>query len=135
MSKILFMEEKMEDNPNDFLKQAAQQMAEYFDGQRMVFDFPMKQTGTDFQTRVWHELTTIPLGQTRNYLQLARQLGDEKCIRAAASANGKNQLAIAVPCHRVIGSSGKLVGYAGGLHRKHWLLHHEAKMTGKGLGF
>ncbi|MSQ78284.1 MAG: methylated-DNA--[protein]-cysteine S-methyltransferase [Flavobacteriaceae bacterium] len=135
VSKILFLEEKTEDNPTSFLKQVAQQLAEYFEGKRMNFDFPSKQTGTNFQTRVWHELTKISLGETINYLQLARRLGDEKCIRAAASANGKNQLAIVVPCHRVIGSNGKLIGYSGGLHRKHWLLQHESKMMGKGLGF
>lgn len=106
------------------------QLKEYFEGKRTTFDFPFQQQGTHFQQRVWKQLLEIPSGKTISYLQLARQLNDEKCIRAAASANGKNDLAIVVPCHRVIGSNGKLVGYAGGLWRKQWLLEHEAKMAG-----
>jgi methylated-DNA-[protein]-cysteine S-methyltransferase len=112
---------------------AAMQLSEYFEGKRQVFDFPFQQSGTDFQQRVWNQLNLIASGITISYLELARQLKDEKCIRAAASANGKNKLAIVVPCHRVIGASGKLVGYAGGLWRKQWLLEHEAKMAGRNV--
>jgi methylated-DNA-[protein]-cysteine S-methyltransferase len=103
----------------------------YFDGHLQVFDFPIAQTGTEFQQRVWHTLGDITFGQTLSYKGLALRLGDEKCIRAAGTANGKNQIAIAVPCHRVIGSGGALVGYAGGLWRKKWLLTHEAKICGQ----
>jgi methylated-DNA-[protein]-cysteine S-methyltransferase len=110
---------------------AAQQLTEYFDGTRQYFDFPFLQKGTVFQQKVWQQLLEIDCGQTQSYLELARKLGDEKCIRAAASANGKNNLAIVVPCHRVIGSGGKLVGYAGGLWRKQWLLEHEQKLAGR----
>ncbi len=112
---------------------AALQLTEYFEAKRKNFDFPFHQKGTDFQQRVWNQLEKISLGTTISYIELARQLQDEKCIRAAASANGKNKLAIVVPCHRVIGASGKLVGYAGGLWRKQWLLEHEAKMSGKNI--
>ena len=82
-------------------------------------------SATEFQQKVWSQLQTIPFGKTISYIQLAKDLGDEKCIRAAASANGKNPFAIVVPCHRVIGKDGSLTGYAGGLWRKQWLLEHE----------
>jgi methylated-DNA-[protein]-cysteine S-methyltransferase len=82
---------------------------------------------TEFQQKVWDGLLQIPYGKTISYLRLAQQLGNAKIIRAAASANGRNQLCIVVPCHRVIGSDGSLSGYGGGLHRKKWLLNHEAK--------
>lgn len=104
-----------------------EQLIQYFNGALRQFDLPIKQEGTAFQQDVWNQLMTIPYGKTISYLQLARQLGDTKAIRAAASANGKNQIAIIVPCHRVIGSNRSLVGYAGGLWRKKWLLEHEAK--------
>ena len=81
--------------------------------------------GTEFQKKVWSELLNIPYGKTATYQQMANTLGDPKVIRAAASANGKNPISIVIPCHRVIGSDGSLTGYAGGLHRKKWLLEHE----------
>jgi methylated-DNA-[protein]-cysteine S-methyltransferase len=108
--------------------QCIEQLIQYFQGQRRVFDFPVYQEGTAFQQNVWNELTAIPFGKTISYLEMARRLGDPKCIRAAASANGRNNLAIVVPCHRVIGSKRDLVGYAGGLWRKKWLLDHETKI-------
>ena len=89
----------------------------------------MQQDGTIFQQRVWSELLAIPYGKTISYLTLAKRLGDPKAIRAAASTNGKNNIAIIVPCHRVIGSNNDLVGYAGGLWRKRWLLEMETKIT------
>jgi methylated-DNA-[protein]-cysteine S-methyltransferase len=107
------------------LHTCAAQLQEYYTGKRMQFDLPLQQSGTEFQQRVWNELTKIPFGKTISYLELARRLGDEKVIRAAGTANGKNNLAVIVPCHRVIGSDGSLTGYAGGLHRKEWLLRHE----------
>jgi len=111
------------------LRSCVTQLQEYFAGTRKHFDFPMAQTGTDFQQRVWKNLVTIPFGKTISYNQMAVQLGDAKCIRAAGTANGKNKLSIVVPCHRVIGSNGSLTGYAGGLPRKQWLLEHEAKFA------
>lgn len=108
------------------LKEAATQLAEYFDGIRTTFTFKMNPQGTDFQQKVWQELCTIPYGKTMSYLELSKKLGDVKAIRAVASANGKNPLWIAVPCHRVIGTDGSLTGYAGGLWRKKWLLEHES---------
>jgi methylated-DNA-[protein]-cysteine S-methyltransferase len=114
------------------LKQAEEQLAAYFAGERRSFDFPMKQEGTSFQQTVWKLLGRIPFGETCSYLDLSRQFGEVKAIRAVAAANGRNRLAIVVPCHRVIGSSGALTGYAGGLWRKKWLLQHEGAGPGAG---
>ena len=108
--------------------QCIEQLIQYFQGQRRVFEFPIYQEGTEFQERVWNELTAIPFGKTISYLELSRRLGDTKAIRAAAAANGKNNIVIVVPCHRVIGSKRDLVGYGGGLWRKKWLLDHETKI-------
>lgn len=107
------------------LSKAVRQLREYFDGERKVFDIRLNPKGTDFQKRVWGALLDIPYGKTTSYLELSKTLGDIKAIRAVAAANGKNPLWIIVPCHRVIGSDGSLTGYAGGLHRKKWLLDHE----------
>ena len=107
------------------LQQAYDQLVDYFGGVRKDFTFLTNPIGTDFQRRVWVALLNVPFGQTRTYLSLSRELGDEKAIRAVAAANGRNPLAIVVPCHRVIGSDGSLTGYAGGLWRKQWLLEHE----------
>ncbi|WP_416438389.1 methylated-DNA--[protein]-cysteine S-methyltransferase [Phnomibacter sp. MR] len=112
------------------LQTAATQLQEYFNGSRTEFTFPFGQQGTPFQQRVWAGLLNIPFGKTISYKTMAIRLGDEKCIRAAGTANGKNQLAIVVPCHRVVGTNGALVGYAGELWRKQWLLEHEAKHSG-----
>ncbi|MBC9915053.1 methylated-DNA--[protein]-cysteine S-methyltransferase [Chitinophaga varians] len=111
--------------PPHLLLECAQQLHEYFAGDRKVFELPIQQPGTDFQQTVWEQLTRIPFGQTISYLQLAHRIGNPKSIRAVGTTNGKNQLAIIVPCHRVIGANGMLVGYAGGLWRKRWLLEHE----------
>jgi methylated-DNA-[protein]-cysteine S-methyltransferase len=108
--------------------QCIEQLIQYFQGQRRIFDFPVCQEGTPFQQRVWNELMAIPFGKTLSYLELSRRLGDPKAIWAAAAANGRNNIAIVVPCHRVIGSKRDLVGYAGGLWRKKWLLDHETKV-------
>ena len=107
------------------LKEATLQLHEYFEGKRKEFTFKLNPKGTDFQQRVWQALLKIPFGKTTSYLELSKQLGDVKAIRAVAAANGKNPLWIVVPCHRVIGSDGSLTGYAGGLWRKKWLLEHE----------
>ncbi|WP_395055912.1 methylated-DNA--[protein]-cysteine S-methyltransferase [Flavobacterium sp.] len=107
------------------LKEAVNQLRDYFDGKKTDFTLKLNPKGTDFQQTVWKELSNIPYGKTMSYLDLAKKLGDPKVIRAAASANGKNPLWIVVPCHRVIGADGSLTGYAGGLWRKKWLLEHE----------
>ncbi|NHN26956.1 methylated-DNA--[protein]-cysteine S-methyltransferase [Flavobacterium jejuense] len=107
------------------LKEAVNQLKEYFEGKRKQFNFELNTKGTDFQQKVWKALLEIPYGKTVSYLELSKTLGDVKAIRAVASANGKNPLWIVIPCHRVIGSDGSLTGYAGGLWRKKWLLDHE----------
>jgi methylated-DNA-[protein]-cysteine S-methyltransferase len=103
----------------------ALQLAEYFTGKRKAFDLPLQPDGTEFQQKVWKQLQLIPFGETISYHTLAMRLGDPKATRAVGLANGKNLISIIVPCHRVIGASGKLTGYAGGLWRKKWLLNHE----------
>ena len=103
------------------------QLAEYFAGQRQQFDVPLKLAGTPFQQRVWQELARIPFATTINYAELARRVGQPSASRAVGNANGRNPISIIVPCHRVIGASGKLTGYAGGVERKKWLLDHEAR--------
>lgn len=112
---------------SDILQKCIRQLNEYFSGKRLNFNLQVSQPGTDFQQKVWAELQLIPPGKTISYLQLSKNLGNVKAIRAAGTANGKNNIAIIVPCHRVIGSNGTLVGYAGDLWRKQWLLKHEAK--------
>ena len=102
-----------------------EQLKEYFEGNRQDFSLKLNPEGTDFQKKVWKELLTIPFGKTTTYLKETLALGNEKAIRAVASANGKNPIGIVVPCHRVIGTDGSLTGYAGGLWRKKWLLEHE----------
>ena len=105
------------------------QLEAYFSGNLRDFNIPMLAEGTEFQRRVWRELQKIPYGQAISYLELARRLGDEKCIRAAARANGANPLAILIPCHRVIGSDESLVGYGGGLDMKEFLLRLEGVLS------
>ncbi len=123
-------EEKAVSKPlSPVFDQCIGELHEYFDGARREFSFPVGQPGTEFQQKVWKELGKIPFGSTISYLELSKRLGDVKAIRAAASANGKNKLAIVIPCHRVIGANQDLVGYAGGLGMKRWLLDHEAKIA------
>ena len=117
--------EKTNVNENEISIKCKQQLQEYFNESRKIFELTLNFNGTDFQNKVWTELQNISIGKTISYLQLAKNLGDAKCIRAAASANGKNPFAIVIPCHRVIGKDGSLTGYAGGLWRKQWLLEHE----------
>lgn len=113
-------------NPNAVTELCLLQLQEYFSGKRKEFDLPLNQTGTAFQQKVWDLLLLIPYGKTISYQALSKQYGDPKAIRAIASANGKNNIPIIVPCHRVIGSNQSLTGYSGGLWRKQWLLEHEA---------
>ncbi|WP_243473324.1 methylated-DNA--[protein]-cysteine S-methyltransferase [Winogradskyella sp. MH6] len=119
-------EDTSESIPESLLD-CATQLKAYFNNKLKTFDLKLNPEGTDFQKKVWKQLEKIPYGKTISYLELAKQLGDVKTIRAAASANGKNPLWIIVPCHRVIGTDGSLTGYAGGLHRKQWLLNHESE--------
>lgn len=123
---VLNSDEKETDIIPDELQDCVYQLNEYFGGSRTSFSLKLNPSGTTFQKQVWNELQNIPYGKTITYLELSNRLGDVKAIRAAASANGKNPLWIVVPCHRVIGTDGSLTGYAGGLHRKQWLLEHES---------
>ncbi|ALI98734.1 methylated-DNA--[protein]-cysteine S-methyltransferase [Rufibacter tibetensis] len=128
-----FAENEQEKDSPDFpscLQDAETQLKEYFDGQRHSFDLPLHTQGTVFQQQVWQALQQIPAGRTDHYLGLAKRLGNAGAVRAVGVANGANPWMIMVPCHRVIGAQGQLVGYAGGLWRKKWLLEHEAKMSG-----
>ena len=136
INEILFMDEVTEQHRDDeiidqadtdVLAKCRQQLDEYFSGERKTFDFPVKQEGTLFQEKVWNELLHIPYGKTISYRQLSQMIGNVKSIRAVGTANGRNNLPIVVPCHRVIGSDGSLTGYGGGLWRKKWLLEHENK--------
>lgn len=126
---IGFPENILVENPNEVSEVAMDQFRHYFEGSRYHFDFPMSQSGTDFQQGVWKELRNINAGKPISYAALSKKMENPLAIRAIASANGKNKLMIAVPCHRVIGSNGDLVGFSVGLWRKKWLLEHEAKMT------
>lgn len=121
------VEKGKEDKHHPIICETEKQLAEYFEGKRKVFDIPLEFTGTDFQKNVWNALLQIPYGQTRTYQQIASQLGNPKAVRAVGLANGKNPISIIAPCHRVIGASGKLVGYGGGLHNKAFLLELETK--------
>jgi len=108
------------------LRDCMDQIDGYFRGSLKEFDVKLQIKGTEFQSRVWKELLKIPYGETASYRDIAAGVGDKKAVRAVGSANGNNRIAIIIPCHRVIGSNGKLTGYAGGLWRKEWLLKHEA---------
>jgi len=123
---ILNSNEQVSDVIPDELQDCVYQLRDYFEGERVNFSLKLNPKGTDFQKRVWKQLEKISFGKTISYLDLSKQLGDIKAIRAVANANGKNPLWIIVPCHRVIGSDGSLTGYAGGLSRKQWLLEHES---------
>ncbi len=124
-----FMEddEKITEDHHPILDETSRQLKAYFTGDLKSFNIPMSQQGTEFQQKIWDLLYKIPYGKTISYNDLAKQYGDTKAIRAVASANGRNNIAIIIPCHRVIGSNRSLTGYAGGLWRKQWLLNHEAR--------
>ena len=134
---ITFIEDSVSTSNNEGIEspavihQCIDELIDYFNGSRTQFTVPIHQSGTDFQQKVWKELYEVPYAKTLSYAELAKKLGDTKVIRAAASANGKNKIAIIVPCHRIIGSDSSLTGYAWGLARKKWLLQHEFRI---GLG-
>lgn len=126
VTSILFVKKKTGRNKNnEHTTECLKQLHDYFNKERKTFSVPLDLIGTDFQKKVWNELLNIPYCKTISYLQLAIRLGDKKCIRAAGTANGRNPVSIIVPCHRVIGSNGDLVGYGGGLDKKKFLLEHE----------
>ncbi len=131
ITMIHFLEEgeRHQQQEHSLIGACIRQLDEYFSGKRKTFDLPLDQDGTTFQKKVWELLLAIPYGKTTSYQALSKLYGDSKAIRAVATANGKNNIAIVVPCHRVIGSNQSLVGYAGGLQRKRWLLDLEAKHT------
>jgi methylated-DNA-[protein]-cysteine S-methyltransferase len=113
----------------DVIKKCIIQLDEFFAGTRFTFDMPLQQPGTIFQQSVWSQLLHIPYGKTISYMELSKRLQNVKAIRAVGTANGNNNISIIVPCHRVIGSNGSLVGYGGDLWRKQWLLEHEGKFA------
>jgi methylated-DNA-[protein]-cysteine S-methyltransferase len=136
ITELVFIEPETMNEMIDFeedlpevIHRCVDELIEYFAGKRRAFSVPINQEGTDFQQRVWKELYEIPYGKTISYADLAKKLGDPKCIRAAANANGKNKIAIIVPCHRIIGTDQSLVGYAWGKARKRWLLQHEFRLA------
>ena len=120
--------EQCEAQPNDITELCKQQLIEYFSGQRQIFDIPLDQNGTDFQRSVWAQLLKIPFGKIASYRDVAVAIDNPKAVRAVGAANGRNPIAVIVPCHRVIGSNNSLTGYASGLDRKEWLLKHEGAM-------
>ncbi|HLH90625.1 MAG TPA: methylated-DNA--[protein]-cysteine S-methyltransferase [Xanthobacteraceae bacterium] len=118
-----------EDANHPILVETERQLGEYFSGRRKTFDLKLDFLGTEFQKKVWQALLTIPFGETRTYAQIARQIGSPSAVRAVGAANGKNPISIVAPCHRVIGSNGKLTGFAGGLDAKAFLLRLEGAST------
>ena len=112
---------------NDVMKQASEELREYFHGERISFSFPIHIIGTPFQKKVWHALMEIPYGETVTYREIACKVGNPKASRAVGMANHRNRLPIVIPCHRVIGSNGKMVGYALGLAKKEYLLEMEQR--------
>lgn len=135
---VLFKEEDeiiyppLPDTPQ-VLVDCLQELEEYFKGERMDFTVPYISEGTEFQGKVWSALTTVGYAETASYKDIAVKVGSEKAVRAVGNANSKNKLTIIVPCHRVIGTNGKLTGYAGTLTRKEWLLKHEQQIKNKGI--
>jgi methylated-DNA-[protein]-cysteine S-methyltransferase len=124
---VKYADKPRQNNKNSLVENVLVQLQEYFEGKRKKFDLPLEFSGTEFQKQAWRELMNIPYGQTISYQEQATKLGNPKAIRAVGSANGKNEINIIIPCHRVIGKNGKLVGYGGGLSRKEWLVGHEKR--------
>jgi methylated-DNA-[protein]-cysteine S-methyltransferase len=127
IATLYFVDEKKHTSTkvHPSLKECLLQLEEYFKGLRKEFGLKLNPKGTDFQKRVWEILYALPYGKTVSYLDISKMLGDANATRAVGNANGSNPISIIVPCHRVIGVNGKLVGYGGGLWRKEWLLNHE----------
>lgn len=121
-------ESKRDESPTAIIEQCIMELDEYFYSGRKFFTVELNPRGTEFQKKVWNELLTIPYGKTISYEALAILIGNIKSIRAVGLANGQNPIAIIIPCHRVIGKGGELVGYGGGLEHKEWLLYHEGAL-------
>ena len=121
---------KLVNGNNAHLDLLSKELAAYFNGELLEFTVPIVLNGTAFQKKVWQALLEVPYGETRTYMEQTKIIGDQKAIRAVATANGKNQIAIVVPCHRIIGSDGSLTGYAGGIENKRALLNLERKIAG-----
>ncbi|MBM3296943.1 MAG: methylated-DNA--[protein]-cysteine S-methyltransferase, partial [Candidatus Aminicenantes bacterium] len=115
------------DSSDPLTRECARQLLEYFDGKRRHFDIPLELKGTDFEVAVWKRLLRVPFGQTASYKEIAAAIKRPAAFRAVGAANGRNPIAVIVPCHRIIGHDGRLVGYGGGLWRKRWLLEHESR--------
>ena len=130
---IRLLNTTIEEGDNKHLKVLRKQLKEYFDGERKEFTIPLVTPGTSFQQAVWKDLLKIEYGSTRSYFEQSMALNQPEAIRAVANANGKNRIAIVIPCHRVVGSDGRLTGYGGGLKRKKWLLDHEKKFSGQAM--
>ncbi len=137
LKSVTFSDEQADESEHfpDILLQAAAQLKEYFDGTRSRFDLAIDPDGTGFQKKVWQKLQEVPYGKTKSYRDIALELGSVLNTRAVGTANGKNPVSVIIPCHRIIGHDGKLVGYAGGVERKRWLLLHESSHTKNGLLF
>jgi len=135
LKSIHFVDECSDNETNDIeiLNIAESQLIEYFAGHRLKFDLELDPEGTLFQKRVWEAVAAVSYGETRNYGDIAKELGSLNFSRAVGMANGKNPLPIIIPCHRIIGNDGKLTGYSGGLEKKKWLLVHEQKYSGNSL--
>ena len=125
VTALRFVDQQQAPRDSDFTKTVLRQLSEYFDGNRNKFDLPLAAQGTAFQKRVWAALMEIPSGTTASYADIAQKVESPKAVRAVGAANGQNPIGIIVPCHRIIGSNGKLTGYAFGLEKKAWLLQHE----------
>ena len=122
-------ESSIEENANHpLLERTINQLDDYFNGSQKYFDIPLDIQGSEFQKRVWIEVSKIEFGRTATYLEIAKNIGDKNAVRAVGLANGKNPIPIVIPCHRIIGSNGKLIGYGGGLWRKEWFLRHEGSI-------
>ena len=128
ITEIKFMDFDGPEDPDVHTESAKTQLREFFEENRSAFQLELQPQGTEFEQQVWNQLLEIPQGSTTSYGKIAKKLGDEKASQAVGKANGKNPIAIVIPCHRVIGADDKLTGYAGGLERKEWLLKHEGSL-------
>ncbi|WP_297522920.1 methylated-DNA--[protein]-cysteine S-methyltransferase [uncultured Clostridium sp.] len=120
-------DEILSQSKNKIIEDTINQLEEYFANKRKKFDLPIEFSGTEFQIKVWKNLLKVPYGETKSYKDIAKMIGNEKAVRAVGGANNKNKISIVVPCHRIVGQSGKLIGYAGGLDKKDLLLKLESK--------
>ena len=137
LKSISFDAEIMENGPElpEVLHNTQKQLEEYFFGNRRQFDLPLDPDGTAFQHKIWKQLSEVPYGSTKSYIEIARAMGSESSSRAVGMANGRNPIPVIIPCHRIIGHDGRLTGYAGGVDRKRWLLLHEQQNSDNGQLF